>query len=450
MTTQIQGATFRYSHTIGRGEEAGTGFKNPVALALGAGDVMYVVSRAYDYRGDSKRITICTVVEDYIGEIGNSGRLGGEMMDTGESAAPGSLVWPTDIALDSEENVYVSDEWLNRIAIFTKDGDWIGAWGIRGGGDGELDQPSGIHFDKEDNLYVVDTGNHRIQKYTKDGQFLSQWGHEGSGDGEFNMPWGIEVDANGDVYVADWRNDRIQKFTADPIAIFTKDGDWIGAWGIRGGGDGELDQPSGIHFDKEDNLYVVDTGNHRIQKYTKDGQFLSQWGHEGSGDGEFNMPWGIEVDANGDVYVADWRNDRIQKFTADGQFLMKFGSSGKGPGEFNRPTDVAVDKEGLIYVADWDNDRLQVFDALARFIAEITGDATLSKWGETKLDANPEMRLQREIAQGLEREKFLRGPIGVEVDDQDRIFIVDSQRNRIQIYRKLPPFFLGRYDGGRL
>jgi sugar lactone lactonase YvrE len=109
-----------------------------------------------------------------------------------------------------------------------------------------------------------------------------------------------------------------------------------------------------------------------------------------------------------------------------------------------------VDKEGLIYVADWNNDRLQIFDVDGTYITQITGDATISKWGEAKLDANPEMRLEREIAQGLEREKFLRGPIGVTVDEQDRIFIVDSQRNRIQVYRKIPPYFVGLYDGGRL
>ena len=348
MTTRIQGATFRYSHTIGRGEEAGTGFKNPVAVARGKDDVMYVVSRAYDYRADSKRITVCTVGEDYIGEIGNGGRLGSDMMDPGESTAPGSLIWPTSIALDSEENVYVSDEWLNRIAVFTKDGEWVGAWGV-----------------------------------------------QGSGPGEFN-------------------------------------------------------QPSGIAMDSEDNLHVVDTGNNRVQKYTKEGNILSTWGEEGTGDGQFNMPWGIEIDSEGNIFIADWRNDRIQKFTAAGQFLMKFGSSGKGEGQFNRPTDMAVDQEGLIYVADWDNDRVQVFDSQALFIAQIIGDATLSKWGEVKLDANPEMRLQRELAQGLEREKFLRGPIGVTVDDEDRIFIVDSQRNRIQVYRKLSPYFFGKYDGGRL
>ena len=348
MTTKIQGATFRYSHTIGRGEEAGTGFKNPVSVARGEGDLMYVVSRAYDYRSDSKRITVCTVGEDYIGEIGNAGRLGGEMMDSGESDAPGSMVWPTSVALDKAGNVYVSDEWLNR------------------------------------------------------------------------------------------------------IAMFSSDGEWLGAWGTQGDADGEVDQPAGIAFDSEDNLYVVDTGNNRIQKFTKDGQFLAKWGQQGSGDGEFDMPWGIGLDADNNVYIADWRNDRIQKFAPDGSFLMVFGESGPEDGQFNRPADVAVDKEGLIYVADWRNDRVQVFDAEGRFITEIIGDATLSKWGITKLDANPDMKMQRDIAQGLEREKFLRGPMGVVVDDQDQVFIVDSQRNRIQIYRKIPPFFVGLYDGGRL
>jgi len=348
MTTKVQGATFRYSHTIGRGEEAGTGFKNPVSVARGEGDLMYVVSRAYDYRSDSKRITVCTVGEDYIGEIGNAGRLGGEMMDSGESDAPGSMVWPTSVALDKAGNVYVSDEWLNR------------------------------------------------------------------------------------------------------IAMFSSDGEWLGAWGTQGDADGEVDQPAGIAFDSEDNLYVVDTGNNRIQKFTKDGQFLDKWGQQGSGDGEFDMPWGIGLDADNNVYIADWRNDRIQKFATDGSFLMAFGASGSEDGQFNRPADVAVDKEGLIYVADWRNDRVQVFDAEGRFITEIIGDATLSKWGITKLDANPDMKMQRDIAQGLEREKFLRGPMGVVVDDQDQVFIVDSQRNRIQIYRKIPPFFVGLYDGGRL
>ena len=148
--------------------------------------------------------------------------------------------------------------------------------------------------------------------------------------------------------------------------------------------------------------------------------------------------------------MADWRNDRIQKFGPDGQFLMKFGSSGKGDGEFDRPTGVAVDKEGIIYVADWRNDRLQVFDAGGRFITKMTGDASMSKWGKQKLDSNSDMWKEREVAHCLEREKLFWGPVGVAVDDQGRIFVVEHARRRIQVYTKLSTYFLGLFDDARL
>jgi DNA-binding beta-propeller fold protein YncE len=155
------------------------------------------------------------------------------------------------------------------------------------------------------------------------------------------------------------------------------------------------------------------------------------------------MPWGITIDDDGNVYVADWRNDRIQKFSADGQYLMKFGASGTGDGEFNRPTGVAVDRDGVIYVTDWGNDRLQICAADGSFIAQLTGDATISKWGKDKLDANPEMWEERQMAQGLEREKVFWGPVAVEIDDEGRIFVVESARSRIQVYRKQAPYFFG-------
>ena len=228
------------------------------------------------------------------------------------------------------------------------------------------------------------------------------------------------------------------------ISIFNKDGEFLGKWDIsEGDGDGEINRPSGIAFDKDDNLYLVDSLNHRIQKFTKDGKFLAKWGSQGSGDGELNMPWGIDIDRQGNVYIADWRNDRIQKFTADGEFLMKFGSSGSGEGELNRPTDVAVDKDGIIYVADWLNDRVQVFDTDGSFVTLLTGDATVSKWGKDKLDANPEMWGERDRAEGLEREKLLWAPSGIAVDDENNIFVCEGPRNRIQVYRKQSPTFAG-------
>src|SRR5262245_35830338 len=177
MITQIHPVQLQYSHTIGRAEFSGPGFRAPVGLARGADDRLYVLNRSYEGRPDGKRITICTVgKEEYITEFGR-----GVSAEQASAEAPdGSFMWPTAIALDKAGNVYVSDEWYNRISIFTKDGAWLGKWGTPGAGDGELNRPSGIAFDQDDNLYVVDSLNNRIQKFTKDGKFLLKWGKAGS------------------------------------------------------------------------------------------------------------------------------------------------------------------------------------------------------------------------------------------------------------------------------
>ena len=339
MPAQISYVNLQYSHTIGRGEQFGPGFTYPIYMARGEDELMYVLCRATEYRPEGTRVAVCTVDEEYVNVFARGVPQQGPHEYNYDD---GSLVWPTTIAFDSEGNGYIADEWLNRISIFSSDGEYLSKWEER-----------------------------------------------------------------------------------------------------AGSGDGELDYPAGMAIDKDDNVYIADSGNHRIQKFTKDGKFLAKFGTHGTGDGQFDMPWGITIDKAGDIFVADWRNDRIQKFSPDGQFLMKFGSSGSGPGEFNRPADVAVDNEGVIYVADWMNDRLQVFGPSGNFITLKTGDATVSKWGKDKLDANPEMWGERERAQELEREKLFWGPTGVTVDDQNRVFVCEGPRNRIQVYRKQSPTFAG-------
>ena len=244
MVIEISGIAFQYSHTIGRGENAGEGFLYPVAIARGQGDRIYVVSRGSDYRPIAKRITICTVGEEYVGEFGK-GVLTPQEAET--FATLGPLLWPTSIALDKEGKVYVADEWLNWISIFTPDGQFLGRWGKPGDEHGEIDRPAGITFDQDDHLYIVDSLNNRIQVFTKGGKFLAEWGRAGWGDGEFNLPWGIDIDHNGNVYVADWHNERIQKFTAD--------GRFLMKFGSPGTGEGEFNQPTAVAVDK-DGIYL--------------------------------------------------------------------------------------------------------------------------------------------------------------------------------------------------
>ena len=271
MPTEISFVNLQYRKTIGRAERVGPGFDSPVFVARGEEDTMFVLCRGAEYNPEGVRVAVCTTNEEYITAFAQGAPREGPH---GYNFDDGSLVWPTCIALDSQQTVYISDEWLNRIAVFTKDGEYIGKWEERSGtGDGELDRPSGMAFDAEDNLFIVDSGNNRVQKFTKDGTFLSKWGTAGSGEGQLDLPWGIDIDTNGDVYIADWRNDRIQKFTPD-------------------------------------------------------GKFLKQFGESGSGEGQLNRPTGVAVDKDGVVYVADWLNNRLQVFGPDGNFAtMKTGDA---------------------------------------------------------------------------------------------------------------------------
>ena len=89
-------------------------------------------------------------------------------------------------------------------------------------------------------------------------------------------------------------------------------------------------QPHGMATDRNGNVYVVDTENHRIQKITSGGKVITRWGSNGSGDGQFDDPNDIAIDDIGNVYVADKKNNRIQKFSENGTFIWKWGNYGNG------------------------------------------------------------------------------------------------------------------------
>jgi tripartite motif-containing protein 71 len=106
--------------------------------------------------------------------------------------------------------------------------------------------------------------------------------------------------------------------------------------------------PSGVAVDSSGNVYVADSGNHRIQKFNSSGSFITKWDSYGPGDGQFYSPYGFAVDSSDNVYVADSENGRIQKFDAAGNFITKWGSYGSGDGQFYSPYGFAVDSSGNV------------------------------------------------------------------------------------------------------
>ena len=168
LTRTIAGRTFTYSRCLGRGAASGEGFQNPVDIALGSNNMMYVLNRP-DERNPNTRIGKFDLGnnpgdEQYLMEWGTRGDEDGQFMAV------------TSMVMDKNENLYVADELLNRISIFDTEGNFLSKWGASGSGDGELDRPWGLALDNDENLYVVDMGNSRVQKFSKDGQYLASSG----------------------------------------------------------------------------------------------------------------------------------------------------------------------------------------------------------------------------------------------------------------------------------
>ena len=153
----------------------------------------------------------------------------------------------------------------------------------------------------------------------------------------------------------------------------------------------QINGPSGLAIDSEDNVYVVRPAQRpgpevHSRRLADSGMGASQAAGRGSSTG----PGAYASTQAGNVYVADWRNDRIQKLSPDGEPIMQLGDPGEEPGQLQRPAGVAVTDDGYIAVADWGNERVQIFDSEGRFVKLMQGQATLSKWAEEFLAANPD------------------------------------------------------------
>src|SRR5262249_32953907 len=343
--------------------------------------------------------------------------------------------------------------------------DWSHAIGRAAANGTGFNYPQTMCLGNDSDVYVANRGNEnnfgmRVNHIKIGGpgeeELLAEFATYGEADENSVWPFGVAVDQNGSVYMTDEGKST--------VSVFDPHGKFIRKWGSPGSGPGELKGPAGIVCDTSGNLIVVDGGNNRLQVFTPEGKFLAQWGKAGSADGEFNRPWGIALDKDGNIYVADWKNHRVQKLSPTGKFLMSIGKYGKLPvppnafavsylGPFlssvpntepipasilNHPTGVAVDPDGDIYVTDWGNHRLCIFDREGNPITHLVGDAqVMSKWGQQSIDANPDMMKAYRRVQNLEQLWRFCFPTAVVFNAKtDQIIVADSQRNRLQIYKK--------------
>jgi len=368
---------------------------------------------------------------------------------------------PLGIAAGPDGTVAVADMANHRVQRFSADGRFLGAFGRRGSGAGELQGPSGLAVGPDGSIYVADTFNHRVQRFGADGRPLVVWPiGEPCGDDEEALPLGIAVAPDGRVFVGDGR-------PGNPcIMALDDDGRRLTQWLVAGHVDPtqRAAKVNGLAVAPDGTLLAAEHhGTAMIARYEPDGSLLARWdlgievygsyavigvavGPDGTvavaggqpdfgvdlfsaegklianipvggfaDDGLFAQAEGMAVGPDGAVYVADPASNRVQAFEPDGRFRTVIGGAradARGAGEevvdgaLNGPVDVAVAGDGTVYVIDTGRDRVQVFDADGRW---------LRGWGS------------RGSGPGE-----MADPEGIAVGPDDTVYVADSGNHRVQ------------------
>ncbi|PWU07887.1 MAG: hypothetical protein C5B51_08885 [Terriglobia bacterium] len=153
--------------------------------------------------------------------------------------------------------------------------------------------------------------------------------------------------------------------------VFDRDGQFLKAWGDEN----LLVEAHMMTFDRDGNIWAVDTNGHEVLKLDPNGKVLMILGKRGvAGDNSshetFNRPATVFLAQNGDIFVSDgYLNSRVVQFTNDGKFIRIIGGiKGSEPGQLKLPHGVVVDSKGRVIVSDSDNKRLSLFDKNGQFL----------------------------------------------------------------------------------
>ena len=263
---------------------------------------------------------------------------------------------PVDVAVASDGKLLITDatDKISRIHFWQPDGKPAPLDGVRFNakpGQATPAAPSGIAAGPNGHFYVADSAQNVVSEFNANWELVRTWDAATSALGAFKNPRGVATDATGNVYVVDSGNAAVRKFTAD--------GTVLGSWGHTGDGPGRLKNPIDIVIVGE-RVYVTDQELHQVVVFDLNGTHITSWGGLGETAGQFNTPRGIAADADGHIYVVDSGNARVQKFTPEGEWLATFGGGGAMP--LSQPQGVAVTADGKVYVVDQNNDRVVVYE----------------------------------------------------------------------------------------
>lgn len=221
-------------------------------------------------------------------ETGSRMTLVGQRSETEAPNINASLGGPFNVVFDKIGNLYISingDSKVSKVDFSTGKISTVAGTGVAGfSGDGilakesQLSNPTGLALDGKGNLFISDSGNERIRKVDLSTGIISTVAGTGvtgfSGDGfeatktQLSNPLGLAIDKQGDLYVVDRGNNRVRKINMSTGIITTIAG--TGEEGYSGDGDlarnAKLSNPTGLAFNNQGDLFIVDRGNNRIRK----------------------------------------------------------------------------------------------------------------------------------------------------------------------------------------
>lgn len=276
---------------------------------------------------------------------------------------PFQLLGPFGMAVNSKGEVFVGDQKVGAIFVFNSENrDDVKL--IRNGFEATFGLINGVAFDDDDRIFITDGKLHRVLILDKTYKVLDQI-KEGLVD-----PVGIAIDTeNRLVYVVDTQQDQVFVYDADSLKPKRQLGHVGKKHELTTPGDFSL--PTGVALDKDNNVYVTDTLNFRVEIFDADGNFISEFGRHCDGPGCFAHPKGIAVDGDGHIWVADPMLDILQIFDREGQLLAFLGGHGNLLGQFSSLVGVTFDrKSNRVFTSEQYPGRVQAFRYLTDAEAE--------------------------------------------------------------------------------
>jgi len=334
--------------------------------------------------------------------------------------------------------------------IFTAAGNGIQGYSGDGGPAtaAELNWPANMALDKNGNMYIADQFNNRIRKVDNSTGNISTVAGNGfagySGDGgsataaEINLPSSLTLDDSGNIYISDYTNSRIRKVEASTGIIYTIAGNGIA--GLSGNGGqataAELNFPHQVSLDLYGNIFIADENNNMIRKMNLATGVIKLFAGNGiagySGDGgiatnaELFSPKCVIADDSEDVYISDWDNNRIRKVNGVTGIISTFAGNGNpgfsgdgGPStmaEVNAPYRIFLDKSGNLFIATGADNRIRWVNTSTDTIETLAGMGAAGFSGDGGPAKSAELNL----------------PSGVTTGSNGNIFIADFYNNRIR------------------